>query len=264
MIESSAPSPVVATPTAPDTDAVCPFLMAADGRWRASTPAREHRCTAVTPPAILAGDKQRRLCLVAEHQGCATFLAATGHPSVEGGDTQPAMTRPARPGRRDVVRTAPLVLDHGRLAVAVPSLGTGERSLAQGALLVLMAVAFAAILVARLSSGSAGDATDNVAGSSPRPAGASGEPAVALDPTASPDRTLVPTEVDPSGTPAGASEAPPAESAPAEEAATYRVRAGDTLSGIAAEHGTTWQAIARLNKLDDPRKIRVGQVLAIP
>jgi LysM repeat protein len=270
MIEPSAPSPDVATPAAPDTDAVCPFLMAADGRWRASTPAREHRCTAVSPAAILASDKQRRLCLVADHQGCATFLAATGHPSVEAGDTEPAMTRPVRPGRREVVRTAPLVLDHGRLVVGVPALGTGDRSLAQGALLALMVVAFAAILVARLSAGAGGDATDVVAGGSPAPAGASGEPAVAADPTASPGRTLVPTEVQPSAAPAEASGAPPAEATPAgeatpaAEAGTYKVRTGDTLSGIAAEHGTTWQVLAELNGIDDPGKLRVGQVLQLP
>jgi LysM repeat protein len=263
MIEPSAPSPVVAAPTAPDTDAVCPFLMA-DGRWRSSSPAREHRCTAVSPPAILAGDKQRRLCLVVEHQGCATFLAATGHPSVEGGDERPTMTRPVRPGRRDVVRTAPLVLDHGRLAVAVPAFGSGERSLAQGALLVLMAVAFAAILFARLSSGTASESPDAVAGGSPSPAPASGEPAVALDPTASPARTLVPTEVQPSGDPAAASDAPAAGSAPPAEAATYTVRPGDTLSGIAEEHGTTWQVLAELNGIDDPSKLRVGAELQLP
>ncbi len=51
--------------------------MASDGGWRASTPAREHRCTVVTPPAILAAEKQRRLCLTAEHVGCSTYLAAT-------------------------------------------------------------------------------------------------------------------------------------------------------------------------------------------
>jgi LysM repeat protein len=264
MIESSAPSPVVTSPAAPDTEAVCPFLLAADGRWRASTPSREHRCTAVAPPAILAGDKQRRLCLVAEHQGCATFLAATGHPSVEGTDAEPQMTRPARPGRREVVRTAPLVLDHGRLAVAVPALGTGERSLAQGALLVLMVVAFAAILVARLSGTDAGEPTNVGAGGSPSPAVASEEPAVALDPTAVPERTLVPTEVQPSGAPADPSAPPPEESAAPEDAATYKVRAGDTLSGIAAEFGTTWQVLAELNDIDDPGSLRIGQVLQLP
>lgn len=47
----------------------------------------------------------------------------------------------------------------------------------------------------------------------------------------------------------------------------YTVRRGDTLSGIAArvlgDH-RRWTEIATLNKIRDPNKIRVGQVLALP
>jgi LysM repeat protein len=41
------------------------------------------------------------------------------------------------------------------------------------------------------------------------------------------------------------------------------VRAGDTLSGIAARNGTTWQALAALNGLSNPNRIYVGQVLRL-
>src|SRR6186997_1037871 len=75
MTESVLPS-ASTTPATAATAAVCPYLMSADGRWRASTPAREHRCTVVTPPAILATEKQRRLCLSADHVSCSTYLAA--------------------------------------------------------------------------------------------------------------------------------------------------------------------------------------------
>lgn len=44
---------------------------------------------------------------------------------------------------------------------------------------------------------------------------------------------------------------------------TYTVRAGDTLSGIAAKYGTTYQHLAEINGLADPNYIRVGQVLKI-
>lgn len=44
---------------------------------------------------------------------------------------------------------------------------------------------------------------------------------------------------------------------------TYTVRGGDTLSGIAAAHGTTWQRLAELNGLADPNVIYPGQVLAV-
>lgn len=44
---------------------------------------------------------------------------------------------------------------------------------------------------------------------------------------------------------------------------TYTVVAGDTLSGIAARYGTTYQALAALNGIADPNKIYPGQVLKI-
>lgn len=44
---------------------------------------------------------------------------------------------------------------------------------------------------------------------------------------------------------------------------TYTVVAGDTLSGIAARFGTTYQALAALNGIADPNKISVGQVLKL-
>lgn len=44
---------------------------------------------------------------------------------------------------------------------------------------------------------------------------------------------------------------------------TYTVQGGDTLSGIAARYGTTWQHLAELNGLADPNIIYPGQVLAV-
>lgn len=44
---------------------------------------------------------------------------------------------------------------------------------------------------------------------------------------------------------------------------TYTVKAGDTLSGIAAKYGTTYQEIAKKNGIANPNKIYVGQVLKI-
>lgn len=43
----------------------------------------------------------------------------------------------------------------------------------------------------------------------------------------------------------------------------YTVQAGDTLSGIAAKFGTTWQALAQKNGLVNPNVIFVGQTLSI-
>ncbi|MGP0585694.1 bifunctional 2',3'-cyclic-nucleotide 2'-phosphodiesterase/3'-nucleotidase [Paenibacillus timonensis] len=55
--------------------------------------------------------------------------------------------------------------------------------------------------------------------------------------------------------------------APAPAAGTdtvYIVKKGDTLYDIALEHGTTWQALAKYNKLSNPHLIRIGQKIVIP
>ena len=45
--------------------------------------------------------------------------------------------------------------------------------------------------------------------------------------------------------------------------ATYTVKAGDTLSQIAASHGTSYQNLASLNHLSNPNEIYVGQTLKL-
>jgi LysM repeat protein len=44
----------------------------------------------------------------------------------------------------------------------------------------------------------------------------------------------------------------------------YVIQPGDYLGKIAAQFGTTWQAIAQINNLQNPRVIHVGNVLTIP
>ena len=44
----------------------------------------------------------------------------------------------------------------------------------------------------------------------------------------------------------------------------YIVQRGDTLSGIAAKYGTTWQKLASYNGIANPNIINVGQKIAIP
>ena len=50
-------------------------------------------------------------------------------------------------------------------------------------------------------------------------------------------------------------------SAPAVQ--TYTVRSGDTLSGIAAKYGTSWQTLAAKNNIANPNLIHPGQVIRI-
>jgi LysM repeat protein len=277
MTQHGASRPVP-LPVIPATADVCPYLLASDGRWRASTPAREHRCTAVSPAAVLAPEKQRRLCLVAEHRGCSTFAAATG----VGGIGDEPVTRDRRRAGRPVARTAPLVLDRGRVGLAVPGIRP-ERAFGQTAFVGLMAIAFGALIVARLSGGGPALTPGQIAGAAgttPSPAATqrAGETPAATA-AGAPDRTLVPTEVEPTPTPEATAAEPTAteptatpaasevaEATPKATAApkTHTVASGDTLSGIAQEFGTTWQILAALNDLDDPTALRVGQVLDLP
>ena len=146
------PPPVPDAPTVRRSLTVlCPYLAASDGAWRSSTVAREHRCGAVSPPAPLAAEKQRRLCLTADHVACATFEAARASRPIAH-DRAPTLPRP-------LARTTPVVLDHGRIVIGLPALRS-ERSTAQVALVILLAVAFAAIVLARLSSGGLAGAAD--------------------------------------------------------------------------------------------------------
>jgi LysM repeat protein len=252
-------APGVALSTAPATAAVCPYLLGTDGAWRASTASRDHRCNAVSPAAPLTTDKQRRLCLVAEHLGCSTYTAAL-EALAEAGSVDD------RPLHRPITRTAPLVLDRRRIAVSMP--GVPERGIGQSGLVALMAVAFGAIAISRLGGGPALEPAAVDPGPARTPAAivttAPGEAVPSTVPTAQP--TLVPSGVEPTPAAPAKTAAPPAKTAkPAASGATsYTVQSGDTLSGIAAEHGTTWQELARINKLSDPRRLKVGQVLELP
>lgn len=255
MAEPTRPPSSQPSPGVPATGSVCPYLLAAGGGWRSSSPSREHRCTAVVPPAILAADKQRRLCLADAHRTCATFLASSGDMEADPGIVQPPSERDERGSGRRFVRTAPLVLDHGRLP-AVPNVRV-DHSIGQGALLVLMAIAFAAILVARFSSGGGETPTGAVASESPS---VSATPAVPTS-AGSPVTTVDPSPSDAASLPPSAA---PATTAPPDRPTTYTVRRGDTLSGIAAEFGTTIKELVDLNGIADPSHLRVGQVLKLP
>jgi LysM repeat protein len=77
------------------------------------------------------------------------------------------------------------------------------------------------------------------------------------DAAPSADPTTDPSDPDPTAS-------PPDPTATPATASTYVVQSGDTLSGIAAEFGTTWQILAELNDIDDPGRLRVGQELQLP
>jgi len=71
------------------------------------------------------------------------------------------------------------------------------------------------------------------------------------------------------GRPAAAKPAPSAAQAPKPAAAVasadgyYSVKQGDTLYSIALEHGADYREVAQWNALEDPTRIRIGQVLRV-
>lgn len=68
------------------------------------------------------------------------------------------------------------------------------------------------------------------------------------------------------GRPAGTAKPSPQAGAPAAAAVPegfYQVKRGDTLYSIALEHGADYREVAQWNYLDDPTKIRVGQLLRV-
>ena len=67
------------------------------------------------------------------------------------------------------------------------------------------------------------------------------------------------------GTPVAQPSAPAAPAAPVPQVPEghYLVKRGDTLYSIALEHGADYREVAQWNGLDDPAKIRAGQVLRV-
>jgi LysM repeat protein len=249
------------------TRQICPFLTIDGGGWRSSSPSRDHRCGAVTPPVPLAIDKQRRLCLADAHLECATYMAATGSsPSGEMAFARAAMGRPGAAAsptvtRWSLVRTVPVVLDRGRVPASVGAIARDRRA---GQLLLagLLVAAFAAVAVARLS-GSGGPAGVGAAGSSaPTATPAAILPPASPTPAPSVVPSVAPTEA-PSVAPTEAPSVAPTV-APSVAHQTYVVKSGDTLSGIARRFGTTVDAIVELNGIVDRNRLSVGQKLLIP
>lgn len=239
--------------------ALCPYLVMIDGDWRRSRPDRDHRCTAVAPPVQVAADKQRRLCLVAEHTQCATYgAAAEAHPAAR--DRVDGPTRP-------VVRTTPVVLDHRRLDLRVPPLRADHVS-GQAVLVGILGIALVIVLFAR-PGGTVEPSGAFATASSPQavPSAAAPTDAAGSSPAASP---IVPTPPAPGGSaePTGAQVGPSPSASPSQRpatsGATYRVRSGDTLSAIAARFGTTAKVLADLNGINDPSRLQIGRILQLP
>ena len=155
----------------------------------------------------------------------------------------------------------------GRIAIAVPAIDA-ERSNGQAILIALLALAFAAIVLARLTTGGVPAVVS--AGSASPQASVRAAAAPSLAATAR-KKTPAPTPVPKASAAPAKAKASPAAAASATPrlpatptTRTYKVKAGDTLIAIAAKFKTTQQAIRRLNGITDPSTLRIGQILKIP
>jgi hypothetical protein len=175
----------------------------------------------------------------------ATAGASTGATPAAGASTMLV-------GRRQFVRTTPVVVDRGRASFGLPSLAD-RRQAGQIGLVVLMIAALGAILLAR--------------------GGGTGSPGIANGGSPSPKSSLVASPQPtprPSSSPAGSAGPGPsavpasAKPSPTAKPRTYTVKSGDTLSGIASRFHTTAKAIERANNLKSPYVIHPGQVLKLP
>ena len=246
---------------------ICPYVVADDGAWRSARPERDQRCSAVEPPALLSLDKQRRVCLSRAHTACATRIAAAariesvdqlGHDVPD--DSMPATTTVTR---WSIVRTAPVVLDGGRVSDTVHR--PRPRVLEAG-LGALMALALGAFVLARLPEPApAGAPAVLAATGEPGPASIAALPVASRPPARGPQAD--PATPTPAARPQpGVDVSVPSASRISAEpsASSYRVRPGDTLYAIAARFDTTVEAIQRANELGDGTLIHVGQALQLP
>lgn len=240
-------------PNAPLVPAsACPFLIAAAGAYRMNVPDREHRCAAFVPATSLSVAKQARLCLTANHPGCATYVASISARRARVG----AGERIDRAGRWGIARTMPVVEEVGGLRATLGALLADRRTWP-----AIPAVLLATLLLALGLSGSWSQSPITAVASptptsrlTPRPSSAVGPSEVASPPPASeaPSATPVPT-IAPTPVPTATA-----------AYTTYKVQSGDTLSGIASRFGTTVKAITSLNGISASSTLRVGQVLKIP
>src|SRR4051812_46637812 len=224
--------PRAASSTTEPVREVCPYLEAANGGWRSVQPTREHRCTATAPASPLALSKQRELCLLPTHLGCATYQAAR--------EVATESRAGADGGLWPETRGAVLSLEPVRAGLAgVP--GTAGRGSGQAILVALMVAAFLLLAITRVTPGSSGQPAASfdvsiVGSANPGASGGLGIPATSA-PTASviPSATADPSATtSPSGDPASAAPSTnPSAGASGNPVGTiYRVRRGDTLSGI--------------------------------
>jgi LysM repeat protein len=238
----------------------CPFLVAEAGGWRLDVPSRAHRCGAVSPSAPLAPEKQARLCLTAQHLGCATLQASV---AARGARLGPLVVDRDRTTRWGLARTTTVIEEAGGLRSRV----TGFL-LDRGRWPAIPAVVLVATLLILAASGLRPTSPASVGATATPPVTATylpGPTTAATELATAPvEATTAPTTA-PSTRPTGnPTPAPSGTPAPSQAFQTYTVKSGDTLSAIASKFHTTSRAIADLSGISVTSTLHVGQILKIP
>jgi len=98
------------------------------------------------------------------------------------------------------------------------------------------------------------------------PAAGTKPAAPATDKPAKPVKPAKPTTTKPAPAKptAPAKPAKPVKPAPVADGDTYTIQKGDNLYRISIKYGVTWQELAKYNKITDPTRLQVGDVLEIP
>ena len=239
-------------------DRICPFLaLAADHRTAVDGYDPDHACHALTPAEPLDRARQAEQCLSPEHRHCDRYVAFLAAHAAYAADIPTPSADALLPRTRLVVDPEARRIP----GMSETPLGMSARRWAVAGGVALVGVAAAATAVA----GGFGGAADRL-------------PPGSTQATASPSATTVPSQ---SASVAATTE--PSTSQPAEPTAeptaratrsaneptatpastTYVVQEGDTLNGIAAQFGTTVEAIRQANGLPGD-VINIGQTLIIP
>ena len=210
---------------------ICPCLGSADEAGSSqSRPSAQHRCFSDGAPLEVSFRRQTASCLTAGHARCSRFLERWS-------EEEPEEPRGGR------------------------SLGAFDSTLAEGALVLVMAgmIAFALFAIAprpapvAFARDAQPPAAEVASGNQGNSATVAASAVTAA--TATPAPTVAPTAV-----PARVPAATPTPS----RAKSYLVKAGDTIYSIARANGVAPDALAKANSLSDPKLLKVGQTLKIP
>jgi LysM repeat protein len=255
-------------PAVPGAADACPYLgLVDDPATHFAFPSGAQRCHAGSRPLTIDHPKQARDCLTAAHVTCPLYRpvrAPTSPPPAQPAPQAPRAIVVAAGVQTERVRPEPPVEPgHREILPALRRPGRGLLVFALAlAATVLVGTLLGMVIVAQLGRDSP-TPTHGAVVATPSPSVAA---ATGARPTSSP--TPAPTDTAsaaPSPTPgpsAAATERP--RPSPTSDARVYSVRRGDTLTSIAARYGVTVAAILRVNEIDDPNLIIVGQKLVIP